>query len=139
MLSHTLPYVIGPVLLAVLGIAALICGFVAPKGRRALTGIGGGLILFASVLNLVPVLLYQPFDSLLSGAFGGRTAGMVIDGLHYFDRALFATGLLLLVFGATRRPPRVRTPRPAHAPAHAPAGPYPPGPGAPRPHGPVQR
>ncbi len=135
MLSHTLPHAIGPVLFALLGIAGLLCGFVAPKGRRALTGIGGAFVLFASAVNLVLVFLYQQVYSGLSGPFGMRTAGMVVDGLHYFDRAVFATGLLLLVFGATRRPPRVRTPRPVHAPA----GPYPPGPGAPRPHGTAQR
>ncbi|OOC55840.1 MULTISPECIES: hypothetical protein [Nocardiopsis] len=135
MLPHTLPHMIGPVLSALLGAAGLACCFAAPRGRRALTGVGGGLVLFASAVRLVLVLLYQPTESLLSGLFGGRTAGMAVDGLDYFAHSLFATGLLLLVLGATRRPPRVRAPRPAHVPA----GPYPPGPAAPRPHGPVQR
>ncbi|WP_241480150.1 hypothetical protein [Nocardiopsis halotolerans] len=126
---------IGPILFALLGAAGLVCGFVAPRGRRALTGIGGGLILFASVLNLVLVALFPRIEAWLDTLFGGRTVGMVIDGLNYAAYPVFATGLLLLVFGATRRPPHARAPRPAHVPA----GPYPPGPTAPGPHGPVQR
>ncbi|WP_435108739.1 hypothetical protein [Nocardiopsis synnemataformans] len=122
---------IGPALALLLGSAGLLCGFVAPKGRRALTGVGGGLILFASAVSLVIVVLFLPVESLLGDLFGGRTTFLVIDGLNYFCHALSATGLLLLVFGATRRPPRARTPRPGYAPA----GPYPPGP----PASPVQR
>lgn len=127
-ISSTAPHTVGPLLFLLLGIAAVLCGFVAPKGRRVLTGVGGGLLLLGSVVALALVTLFPAIDSLLSDLFGGRTASMAVDGLDYASRPLLATGVLLLVFGATRRSPR---------PRHAPASAYPPGTAASPPHGPA--
>lgn len=103
-------FLVFPVLLA---LAALVTGFAAPYGRRALTVTGGALLLAGSGLALVFVFASGSIYEVASSLNGGRTGFIVLDVFQAVGDFLWATGLLLVALAATRRRPR---PRPAQGP-----------------------
>jgi hypothetical protein len=141
-------FLVFPVISVILSLAALVIGFTAPYGRRALTSIGGGLLLVGSGLVLLLMFTNASIHGVASSLNGGRTASIVLDVLWGLSDFLWATGLLLVALAATKRRPRPRAvPAPAaHGAPQAPhrAGPQRPGPqggplpGRPGPTGPQE-
>ncbi|MEU0488502.1 hypothetical protein ABZ249_04690 [Nocardiopsis sp. NPDC006139] len=138
-------FLVFPVVSLLLSLAALVIGFTAPYGRRALTAVGGGLLLVGSGLTLVLILGGGSIHEAVSALNGGRTASIVLDVLGGLSDFLWATGLLLVAVAATKRRPRPRAVPAPHAPYGVPqgahqAGPHQGGPhqagpqGAPAPH-----
>ncbi|MCY9786226.1 hypothetical protein KIK06_20235 [Nocardiopsis sp. EMB25] len=116
--SIPLPFLVGPVLTSLTGIGIIVCGLMAPVGRKGLTLTSGALVLVSGATDLILALWSIPIHSFIGPYLGFNAAGLVIDFISYLSFALFGAGIILLVFAATRR----------HAkPAVSPA------PGAPRP------
>ncbi|CAL9510015.1 hypothetical protein SUDANB121_03631 [Nocardiopsis dassonvillei] len=133
-----------PVLFLLLSAAALVIGFTAPYGRRALTVVGGALLLAGSGLELLLTFASSSIHEAVSSLNGGRTASIALNVLAGVSDLLWATGLLLVALAAVRRRPRPRAaagPPAAHGapygghPGAHPAGPQRPGP---QPGGPGQ-
>ncbi|MGW9348879.1 hypothetical protein SAMN05421803_11119 [Nocardiopsis flavescens] len=106
-------FLVFPVLSVLLALAALVTGFAAPYGRRALTVTGGALLLAGSGLALVFVFASGSIYEVASSLNGGRTGFIVLDVFQAVGDFLWATGLLLVALAATRRRPR---PRPVQGP-----------------------
>ncbi|MFL1378077.1 hypothetical protein [Nocardiopsis protaetiae] len=111
-------FLVFPLLSLVLSLAALVIGFTAPHGRRALTSIGGGLLLVGSGLVLVLMFGNASIHEAVSALNGGRTGNIVLGVIRGVADFFWATGLLLVALAATRRRPRPRA-VPAGAPTHA--------------------
>ncbi|MEV6818051.1 MFS transporter [Nocardiopsis dassonvillei] len=108
-----LPYLIGPLLLLLVGLFALVCCFAAAPERRALTGLGAAALLTSSVLSLL--------DQLLSGwvreqVADSETTALMTGVSHHLSAALLGAGMLLLVLAATRRTSRAGPPPPSASP-----------------------
>jgi small-conductance mechanosensitive channel len=105
-----LPYLIGPLLLLLVGLFALVCCFAAAPERRTLTGLGAAALLASSVLSLL--------DQLLSGWLSeqvadSETTALITSVSYYLSAALLGAGMLLLVLAATRRTSRAGPPPPS--------------------------
>lgn len=130
-----------PVLSLLLSVAALVIGFTAPYGRRALTAVGGGLLLVSSGLGLLLVFASGPIYEAASSLNGGRTASIVLEVIDGATGVFWATGLLLVALAATRRRARATAGPPAAygTPQGVPRGDHPGAPQAgPQPGGPGQ-
>ncbi|MGQ4268568.1 hypothetical protein [Nocardiopsis changdeensis] len=127
-------FLVFPVVSLLLSLAALVIGFTAPYGRRALTAVGGGLLLVGSGLLLLLTFASASIHEAVSALNGGRTASIVLDVLGGLSDFLWATGLLLVAVAATKRRPRPRAVPAPHAPYGVPQGAHQAGPqGAPAP------
>jgi hypothetical protein len=124
------PLIIVNVLLVLAGVGGVVCSFVAPVGRKALTGIASALVLAAGVVFLL--LWLSPFYETLSSLTDWRIAGTIMNVVEYGFTLGLSVGLVLLAFAATRRLPQ---PRPRST-SHQPYGPH--APGTPHQYGPAQ-
>lgn len=126
MFVSSAPFLIGAVLLMLIGIGGAACSFAAPAGRKALTGIGSVLVLLAGIVFLVLPLWAGSMHEVLSAAFGGRTGWIVLDIIDYVFTAGLGTGLILVAIAATRRLDRQSPRFTPHQPygSHAPGTPY---------------
>ncbi|WP_435108741.1 MFS transporter [Nocardiopsis synnemataformans] len=105
-----LPYLIGPLLLLLVGLFALVCCFTAAPERRALTGLGAAALLASSVL----ALLDQLFSEWLRERVADSETTTLITGVSYHLSALLlGAGMVLLVLAASRRTSRAGPPPPS--------------------------
>ncbi|QUX28888.1 MFS transporter [Nocardiopsis akebiae] len=108
-----LPYLIGPLLLLLVGLFALVCCFAAAPERRALTGLGAAALLASSVLSLLDQLSSPWVRERVADS--GTTA--LITGVsHHLSALLLGAGMLLLVVAAARRTSRAGPPPPSASP-----------------------
>ncbi|WP_157982445.1 hypothetical protein [Nocardiopsis sp. FIRDI 009] len=127
----SLPVLVGPILYLLLGVGAVVCGLLAPVGRKGLTLTGGALLLVSGVMDLITGFAYIEVHMFIGGLVGYDASRTVLDVVFYLAGALFGVGVILLVFAATRRLPQPVV-GPAPGVPRPPQGPYQPGPAAQR-------
>jgi small-conductance mechanosensitive channel len=113
-----LPYLIGPLLLLLVGLFALVCCFAAAPGRRALTGLGAAALLASSVLALLDRFLFERLRELVADP---ESSSLVTNASYHLSALLLGAGMVLLALAATRRTSRAGPPPSAGPPF---GGPY---------------
>lgn len=112
-MSLHLPYLIGPLLLLLVGLFALVCCFAAASERRALTGLGAAALLASSVLTLLDQLLRGWLRELVAAP---ESAALITNVSYHLSALLLGAAMVLLTLSATRRTSRAGPPPPPVSP-----------------------